>query len=137
MPKMMAASLPSASMEVAEENGAREMFEPVRAGSGGLSRHEQVIEAEVVGQPVLPRPVERALVTAVAKQYARGVVGKVRVETTYEVARHALRALSDLEADEIAAIAPDPVNAGRRHRRIVDTAAYLFDDAVYRTGRGS
>jgi hypothetical protein len=107
-----------------------------RWGSNRLSRYEDAIEAEIVGRPVLPRPVEQAVTRAVAKQYGRGAVGKARVVTTGQVAEHGLVMLEKLEREETAAIARDPVNAGRRQRGIVDAAAAVFEDAVRTTGAG-
>jgi hypothetical protein len=88
-------------------------------------RYRRTGPGELVGHPLLPAPVQRAVTTAVAKQYGRGVVGTVRVETTRNVARHALRALEDLEAEEAAAASRDPMNGGRRQRRIVERLVEL------------
>ncbi|MCU1608037.1 MAG: hypothetical protein JWP46_4502, partial [Modestobacter sp.] len=46
------------------------------------SRYEAAIEGELIGQPLLPRPIERAVTYAVAKQLGRGAVGRTRVTTT-------------------------------------------------------
>src|SRR5690242_6252040 len=92
--------------------GACLMYGIEPAGSHRLTRREQAYEAEIVGRPMLPRSVERPLVTAVAKQYARGVYETVRIETTSHVARFAMSKLHDLKEDERAAIASDAVSAG-------------------------
>ncbi len=99
-----------------------------------LTRQEQVIEGELIGRPAMPRPVEKAVTTAVAKQYGKGIVGAARVRTTHYVATQALHAVADLEDEEAAAVARNQFTGGRRQRRIVDTAAAVMDDAVYTTG---
>jgi hypothetical protein len=100
-----------------------------------LSRYEQAIEGELIGRPVLPRPVEKATQYAVAKQIGRGVVGVTRVQTTRRVANEVLFALEDLEAEEAAAVARDQFNAGRRQRRIVDAFTAVGEDAIRTTGK--
>ncbi len=99
------------------------------------SRQEEAIEGEIVGRPQLPRDIEKATTRAVAKQYGRGAVGVVRVETTARVTEYALTRMGDLEAEEAAAVARDPMNAGRRQRRLVDAAERVFEDAIRVTGR--
>ena len=111
------------------------MFEVERSSDRRLSRREEVIEGELVGRPAMPRPVERAVTTAVAKQYGKGLVGVVRVQTTHRVAEEAMYCLDRLEADETAAIARDPHNSGRRQRRLVDAYLETAEDAVRTTGR--
>jgi hypothetical protein len=100
-----------------------------------VSRHDEVLEGEIVGWPYLPRDIEKAMQRGVAKQYGKGAVGVVRVETTARVTEHALLRLGDLEAEEAAAVARDPMNAGRRQRRLVDAAERVFEDAIRTTGR--
>jgi hypothetical protein len=99
------------------------------------SRYEAAIEGELIGQPVLPRPVQRATTYAVAKQLGRGAVGRTRIATTGQVAEAAIDYLNRLEAEEAAAAARDQMNAGHRQRRIVDAFTTVADDAVRTTGR--
>jgi hypothetical protein len=108
-------------------------LEPTR--DSRVSRRDEALEGELIGRAPLPRDIERATTREVAKQYGRGAVGIVRVETTARVTEHALLRLGDLEADEAAAVARDPMNAGRRQRRLVDAAERVFEDAIRVTGR--
>ncbi len=107
-------------------------LEPIR--DSRVSRRDEALEGELVGRPQLPRDIEKATTRAVAKQYGRGAVGIVRVETTARVTEHALTRLGDLEAEEAAAVARDPMNAGRRQRRLIDAAERVFVDAIHVTG---
>jgi hypothetical protein len=102
---------------------------------GRMSRREEAIEGEIVGCPTMPRAVEKAITYAVAKQYGKGVVGVVRVQTTHRVSEEAMYCLDRLEADETAAIARDPHNGGRRQRRLVDAYLATAEDAIRTTGR--
>ena len=110
------------------------ILEPIR--DSRVSRRDEVLEGELVGRPELPRDVERATTRAVAKQYGRGAVGVVRIETTARVTEYALTRLGDLEVEETAAVVRDPMNGGRRQRRLVDAAERVFEDAIRTTGRG-
>ena len=47
-----------------------------------MGRVARAMEAEITGQPVVPRDIERTVNRAVAKQYGKGVVNQVRVITT-------------------------------------------------------
>ena len=108
--------------------------ELVRGADDRLTRSERVIEGEIVGDPPLPRRVERPLTHAVAKQYARGALGVIRVETTARVAQVALDRLASLEREEAAATARDPMNSGHRQRLLVDAFTSVAGDAIQSTG---
>ncbi|MBM7807771.1 hypothetical protein JOD57_003608 [Geodermatophilus bullaregiensis] len=111
------------------------MLQVPARGSAGLRQQERVIEGELIGRLVLPRPIKRATQYAVAKQLGRGLVGVTRVQTTRRVVDEVLYALEDLEAEEAAAIARDPFNAGRRQRWVVDVFTAVGLDAIRTTGQ--
>jgi hypothetical protein len=107
-------------------------LEPIRDSC--VSRHDEVIEGEIVGRPVLPRDIEKGTRRAVAKQTGRGVVNKVRVITAAQVANTGMDFLGRLEDEEAAAVARNQFTSGARQRRIVDAYAAVVEDGVLRTG---
>ena len=95
----------------------------------------QALEAEITGQPMIPRDIVRTVNRAAAKQYGKGVVNQARVITTKGVTDLGMLFLEDIEAKEAAAVARDPMSGGRRQRRLVDAATDVFEDAIHATGR--
>ena len=96
----------------------------------------EVIEGQIVGRPPMPRDIRRATERAVAKNYARGVEKASKLRATHYVATTGMLMLTELEREEGRAAAADPMNAGHRHKRIVDAFGDIAVQAVWDTGRG-